>query len=237
MQLCWLYFFLSSTYLVFLLNKGVLIAYSRVYNNIPFLALKIYKNILLPIISFTLIILFIFLFFNKVNVNLQYQSYYLLFIIPSFLYSVTTLKKKDYYAELLVLINIILFLTITGMNEFFYKLYPVPIINQININQITIIILSGIIIFFALFKERINNIKEQYLTGTDLILAVLITFIYLAVQFIDLPYSYLISDTLLRSFLVYLFYKIIIAVKPGLHFSLYYTSFLIAALAVIKSIF
>ncbi len=111
-----------------------------------------------------------------------------------------------------------------------------PILTQININQILIAVLSGMIIFFVLFKERVADIRKQFLTGTDLIIAVLIIFVYLAVQFINLPESYKISDTLLRSFSVFLFYKIVITVKPRIHFSLYYVSFLVAVIAVLKSL-
>jgi len=230
--------FFSIQYILdFLIKKGLLISYSNIYNKIPDLLPKIYKNYLLPIISLGLIAVFTFLMFHEIGTSLQFYKYFLLFLIFSLLYSGTTLRGKKSYVELLVLINLILFFIITGFNGFFYKLYPVPIINQININQIFIILLSGMIIFFVLFKERVANLRQQFLTGTDLTVTVLILFIYIAVQFMNLPESYKISDTLLRSFLVFLFYKIIITVKPRIHFSLYYVSFLVAVIAVLKSLF
>jgi hypothetical protein len=126
---------------------------------------------------------------------------------------------------------------ITGLNGFFYKLYPVPLIKQLNINQIFIGVLSLTIIFFILFKERIANIRKQFLAGTDLTVAALILFIYIAAQFINLQTSYKISDTLLRSFLVYLFYKIIVVISPKYHLPLYYLSFGIAVIAIARSLF
>jgi hypothetical protein len=179
----------------------------------------------------------VLLIVNEISGGQEIYKYFLLLIIPSLLYSGTTLRKKNYYAEQLVLVNLILFFVITGLNGFFYKLYPMPIINQININQILILTLSGMIIFFVLFKERVTQIRQQFLTGTDLTVAVLITFVYIAVHLIDLPDSYKISDILLRSYLVFLFYKIIIAVIPKIHFSLYYVSFLATVIAVLKSLF
>ena len=221
----------------FVISKEHLLVYVRVYKKVPDLLPRIYKIFLLPLVSIILIVLFTILLISNVSQSQPYYKYFLLFIIPTLLYSSRSLKKNNYYAELLVLVNIILFFAITGFNGFFYNLYPIPIFGQININQIMIIALSGMIIFFVLFKERVANIIQQFLTGTDLTLSVLILSIYIATQFINLPESYKISDTLLRSFLVFLFYKIIIITTPRLHFSLYHVSFLIAIIAVLKSLF
>ena len=130
-----------------------------------------------------------------------------------------------------------MFFVITGANDFFYKAYPVPLLIQVNLNQILIAVLSFIIIFFVLFKERIASVLENFLMGTDLTIAVLILFIYIAVQFLNIPDSYKISDTLLRSFLVFIFYKILIIVKPNFHSPLYYSSFAVAILVVLISLF
>ena len=220
----------------YIISKEHLLDYFRIYKKLPDLLPKIYKKILLPVVSLFLAALFTILLFSEVKESQSYYKYFLLFIIPALLYSSRTLRKNNYYAELLVLINIILFFIITGFNDFFYKPYVIPLIGQININQILIISLSGVISFFVLFKERVANITRQFLTGTDLTLAVLIVFIYIAVQFINLPAPYKISDTLLRSFLIFLFYKIIIVTIPKVHFSLYYTSFVVAILLVVKSL-
>lgn len=229
--------FFSIEYILgFLIKKQVLITYSKFYNSIPDLIPKFYKKILLPIISLCLIILFAFLILSEVNNSVYFYRYFILLIIPSLIYSGARIKKEIYYPELLVLINIVLFFLITGLSGFFYTLYSVPIVNYINFNQIFIFILSFMIIFFALFKERVANLNQQFLTGGDLIITVLISSIYIAVQFIDLPDSYKISDTLLRSYLVYLFYKILVATSPRIHFPLYYFSFFITVAAILISV-
>src|SRR5574338_421661 len=230
-------FFSIHPIIEFIIRKKHLLTYGRMFTRIPDLIPKIYKKFLLPIISLCLAALIIFLIITEVIYSREIYMYFLLFLIPSLIYSSLELRKNTYYAELLVLINLILFFIITGLNGFFYKLYPVPFITQININQILVALLSITIIFFVLFKERIINLRQQFLTGTDLIIAVVNTFLFIAVQFLDLPDSYKISDTLLRSFLVFLFYKIIITVYPRTHFALYYISFLIAVIAVLKSVF
>ena len=220
----------------FVISKEHFLEYVRIYKKIPDLLPKIYKKFLLPLVSITLIAMFVVLVLTEVSKSQSYYKYFLLFIIPALLYSSNTLRKHNYYAELLVLVNIILFFIITGFNGFFYKMYSIPLIEQININQVLLLILSSTIMFFVLFKERISNIRQQFLTGTDLTITALILFIYIAAQFINIPDAYKISDTILRSFLIFLFYKIIIATIPRFHFSLYYTSFLIAILALTKSL-
>ena len=221
----------------FIIKKEHLLYYGQMYKRIPRAFPVIYKKFLLPIVALLIIAVFTILTLTEIKGSKQIYKYFILLIVPSLLYSGTTLRKKEYYAEILVLINLIVFFIVTGLNGFFYKLYPLPIITQININQILIITLSGMIIFFVLFKERIHNLRQQFLSGTDLTVALFIAFIYVAAQFIDLPDSYKISDTLLRSFLVFLFYKIIITIYPRTHFALYYISFLIAVIAVVKSLF
>ena len=220
----------------FIISKDHLLNYLRVYKKVPDVLPRIYKKFLLPVVSILLALLFIILIISEVKQGQSYNKYILLFIIPALLYSSTTLRRNNYYAELLVLVNIILFFIITGFDGFFYKMYSVPLFEQVNINQVLLAVLSGMIIFFVLFKERIANISLRFLTGTDLTIAVLIIFIYIAVQFINLPEPYKISDTLIRSFLIFIFYKIIIVTVPRVHFSLYYISFVAAILALTKSL-
>lgn len=230
-------FFLTKQIVGFIIKKEHLLSYGQIYKKIPLFIPVFYKKYLLPINAFLIVFVFTVLTFTEVMGSKQIYKYFLLLIIPSLLYSGITLRKKGYYAEILVLINLIVFFIVTGLNGFFYKLYTFPIIEQININQILIISLSGMIIFFVLFKERIHNLRNQFLTGIDLTIALFIAFVYVAAQFINLPDSYKISDTLLRSFLVFLYYKIMITIYPRSHFALYYTSFLIAVIAVVKSLF
>ncbi len=227
----------SVQYLLdYFIGKGLLRKFSNVYNKTPDLLLIFYKNIILPIVALYLLILFIFLLFYHVSKG-NHFNFLIILIIPFLIFLSVQLKRQNYYPELLVLINIILFFLITGFNDFFYKMYPVPLINQINLNQIFILILSVTLIFFILFKERVTNKKLQFLTGSDLILSVLILSIFVAVKFINLPDTHQISDTLLRSYLVYLFYKILVVTSPKIHFQLYYVSFFITAISVLISIF
>ncbi len=228
--------FFIKQLLEIILNKGLILKYGKIYKRVPSYFLDIYKTVLIPLISIALIILFAILIAYEVRGHGSLYFVFFLFILASILYASLRLKKYNYYAELLVLVNFIVFFLLTGLNGFFYKLHPVPVITQINLNQVFIAVLSLTIAIFLLFKERISNIRQNFLTGADLTLAVLILFVYLTVQMLNIPLAYKISDTLLRSFLVFLFYKIIIIQKPKLHFPLYYTTFGITIFAIIKSL-
>jgi UDP-GlcNAc:undecaprenyl-phosphate GlcNAc-1-phosphate transferase len=230
-------FFFVRQIVEYVISKEHLLAYGKLFKKIPMLIPNIYKYFLIPLVSFALLILIILLSSGEILKGSQYNFYLLFFVSLSFIYSMTTLRKNNYYSEVLVLINIILFFIITGANDLFYKAYPVPVLIQINFNQVFIGVLSFIIIFFILFKERIASVLENFFMGTDLTIAVLILFIYIAVQFLNIPDSYKISDTLLRGFLVFIFYKIIIIVKPRFHSFLFYGSFAITIFVVLVSLF
>lgn len=229
-------FFFIKPIIEFIIKHNYLLKYVSFYKKAPTVAITFYKKILLPLVLLLLLLLMLFLVILEIQKHQYYYIYFLFFLLPALFYSIYTFWDDHYHAELLVLINLVLFFRITGLNGFFYKPYPVPILNQININQIFIITLSIMIIFFVLFKERITNKVQQFLTGTDLTVAVLILFVYIVIKLLNIPESYRISDTLLRSFLVFIFYKILVTVKPQFHSTLYYSSYAVAGLAVLISV-
>lgn len=221
----------------FILKKEVLLAYGRMYKLIPKFSPWIYSKLLIPVVSALLFILILVLIFKE---GIQYHTVYRLSFISLvgvLFLSALSLRKNKYYAELLVMVNLVLFFALTDFNSVFYSMYPIPFLQQINLNQIMIFVLSATIILYVFFRERISDFRQQYLTGSDLTLAVIILFIYIAVRFINIDESYKISDTLLRGYLVFLFYKIIVVLYPRSHATLYYSSFTVLAIVIIKSFF
>jgi hypothetical protein len=189
----------------------------------------------LPVLGVSTVLLMLLLLFYEIE---RYQSYYLyllIFQIPALAYAVVVFRRNNYYVDLIVFLNLIIFFAITGLNGFFYKMYPVPFIMQININQVFILLFSAVVIIFILFKERIANLRTQFLTGVDLSIALSIVFVFLLSLLLDIPSAYRISDTLLRSFLLFLFYKIIITTFPRFHFSLHFTSFAVSLASLLRT--
>ena len=219
----------------FVIKKDNLLAFGRLYKLIPNRLPVLYKQFLVPVIGIVTLTLIVILLVYEIELNQTYYLYLLLFQIPALAYAVKNLRKNNYYVDLIVFLNFIIFFVVTGLNGFFYEMYPVPLINKINLNQIFIIVFSSVIVLFVLFKERIADLRTQFLTGTDLSIAVSITFIFILSQFLDVSAVYKISDTILRSFLLFLFYKIIIITYPRFHFSLHFTSFAVTFVSLLRT--
>lgn len=219
------------------IKKDNLLAFGRGFRLIPAFIPVMYKKFLVPVIGVSSVILLIFLLIKEIEKNQTYNLYFFLFLIPALVYTSLNLKKRKYYVDILIFLNFIIFFFITGLNGFFYKMYPVPYLTQVNLNQVYIFIFTIVIILFVLFKERIANHFEQFLSGVDLSIALSITFVFVMSHFLDISPIYKISDTLLRSFQLFLFYKIVITIHPKLHFILHFASFTISILAVIITTF
>jgi hypothetical protein len=71
----------------------------------------------------------------------------------------------------------------------------------------------------------------MYLSGLDLAIILLVVLLSLTSRLIPISNANLIPDTIFRSFLIYLFYKILIQIKPKFRLTLYAFSFLIVLLS------
>lgn len=221
------------------IRKDNLLYYGKLIRRMPEFFIGIYNNYLLPFVAFILFSFFVYLIFHKALMNDIRYIYLLIFSVMTFTYSLINLNKQQYVSDVLVFINFLLFFYITGFNGIFYKLYPVPLIGQININQAITILLLPILVFFVIFRERIlRNLKDHFFTGTDLILAALVISIYLFIQLSEQKIEfYKFGDILLRSFMVYIFYKIVTRRFPKLHFQLYLSTFIIVIMSLLRLVF
>ncbi|MFO7525418.1 MAG: MraY family glycosyltransferase [Ignavibacteriaceae bacterium] len=219
------------------ISKNNLLAFGRGFRLIPSFMPVMYKNFFVPALGICSSVLIAVLLISEIEKYQTYNVYFLFFLVPSLIYSALNLMKRKYYVDILIFLNLIIFFVITGLSGIFYTMYSVPVITQINLNQIYIFIFTVMIIQFILFKERIINYNIQFLNGVDLSIALSITFVFIMSHFLDISPVYKISDTLLRSFHLFLFFKIVIILYPKFHFTLHFASFAIAILAVIITIF
>lgn len=222
----------------FIIRKENLLYYGRLFKKLPANFAKIFKYYFLPIISFILFSFIAYLIIYKFSVNDEQFIYLLTFNLLSITYVLINMKSRKFISEIFVLINFILFFYITGLTNIFNKLYPVPIINFININQIISLLIIPVIVFYFLFRERISLTKsENFLNGFELIIVLLVIFSYLIVKFTSVsPTFNLISEILTRSFVFYLFYKIVSNCFPKLHTPLYFSSFAFVIIILLKAI-
>ena len=225
----------ASRIIDFIIRKENLLAIGRMYRLVPANIPVLYRSFLLPVLGVSTVLLMLLLLLYEIERHQSYYFYLLIFQIPALAYAVVVFRRNNYYVDLIVFLNLIIFFVITGLNGFFYKMYPVPFIMQININQVFILLFSVVVILFILFKERIANLRTQFLTGVDLSIALSIVFVFILSLLLDIPAAYRISDTLLRSFLLFLFYKIIIITFPRFHFSLHFTSFAVSMASLLRT--
>jgi UDP-GlcNAc:undecaprenyl-phosphate GlcNAc-1-phosphate transferase len=230
--------FISAPAIIgFIIKKDHLLFYGRSIKRFPEFLINIYKKHIIPFISIAVTVFMFLLMMNESVLKSKFNLFFLIFIFLTIVYSLLNYSKKRRYSEVIVLINLILFFIITGLNGTFYNLYHITASFAININQLFILVLFPIIIFYLFFRDRMEIEHGQFLTGVDLIIALTIGFVLVSFQFIEITDGYKISDTLLRSYLIYLLYKIVIRCFPKLQVSLYFSSFIITIMALSKSLF
>lgn len=222
----------------FIIRKENLLFYGRLINNIPNQLAEFFKFSILPTATFILFSLIAYLLVTKVSLNDVRYVYLLIFNLLTVAYVLINQKNRNRASELFVLVNFFLFFYTTGSGDLFYKLYPVPIIKFINLNQvITIIMIPVLTLFFLLRDKLFNNVYESFLSGLDLIISLMIISIYFFVKFSGYGQEYYqLCDTLIRSFLFYLLYKIIVNCFPKIRFQLYFTSFAFVIIALLRII-
>ncbi|WP_337866783.1 MraY family glycosyltransferase [Ignavibacterium sp.] len=224
--------------LEFIVKREYLLYYGRLFKLFPSNFAKIFKFYFLPLITFILFSFLVYLLAYKVAMNDKRFLYLLIFNLLTVGYVLINLKSKNYISDIFVLINFILLFYTTGNTDIFNKLYSVPIINYININQILALLIIPVIVFYFLYKERLSIAKnENFLNGLELIIVLLVVFSYLLIKLTELPANYtLISDVLTRSFMFYLFYKIVSNCFPKLHLPLYFSSFVFVIVVLFKAL-
>lgn len=141
------------------------------------------------------------------------------------IYSVVNYHKHKHLNDILVFINLIMFLFYSNYSETVYN--AVNLMNFISLRQLLILIVLPSVVFFLFFRERILQKKVTFLTGIDLIILVFI--VLLTVSSSLLPNTQILNINLIvfHSFLLYIFYKVIVTIKTTFQIPLYYSSFII----------
>ncbi len=104
-----------------------------------------------------------------------------------------------------------------------------------NIFLITIILLALLITFFIVVKDRLN-INGTLFTGIELIILVVIAMLISIRELVGTINIDAIVENLVIAFILYLWYKIIIHLKPNLNKNLFYGSFVISFISILISL-
>jgi hypothetical protein len=155
-------------------------------------------------------------------------------LFPSFIilalllvFTLINYRKSKLYTDTIVFFNILLFFTLNQNTSLLYTdLSSLPIVGNLNYHLLMIAVLFPAVGFFLLFRDRIQQNREMLLTGLDLIIVLLIVLLSISSNLLPIAKSYILTDTIFRSFLIYIFYKILIQIQPKFRPSLYVFSFL-----------
>ncbi|MGB5529231.1 MAG: hypothetical protein WBQ32_04605, partial [Ignavibacteriaceae bacterium] len=148
-------------------------------------------------------------------------------LVVLLVFTLINYKKNKLFTDTIVFFNILLFFIINQSNTLLYSdLSSLPVLGNLSYHLLMIAVLSPAVGFFILFRDRIQQKREMLLTGLDLVIVLLIVLLSISSNLIPIAKSYIITDTIFRSFLIYIFYKILIQIQPKFRPSLYVFSFL-----------
>jgi len=217
----------ANRLLGFILKKERLLIYGRTINRFPQFLINYYKVLVVPITAIFVFSSFIFFLAKGKYLNAE-------FLVPSFviialllIFTIINYKRNKFFTDIVVFFNVLLFFIITQSNNVLYKdISNLPLFGNLNYHLLIVGILLPVIAFFLFFRDRIQQNRPMLLTGLDLVIVLLIILLSISSNLIPIAKSYLITDTIFRSFLIYIFYKIVIQIQPKFRPSLYTFSFL-----------
>lgn len=202
--------------------------FRNLYNKIPEIFISIFLKIILPAFSVILAAVLVQLIPIKSKISDYLLILSIIFIGLLLFYSIITYNKNKTMTDIFVFVNLLLFLLISNYSDTLNS--KVTFYMLITSNQLLMLIVLPILVFFLFFRERLLVSKVTFLSGMDLIIALFI--VLLTVSSSLLPNSQInsINAVVFNSFLLYIFYKVIVTVKNKILIPLYYSSFILPIL-------
>lgn len=206
-------------------QNGNSLVFRKFYLKFPEILITIFIRILLPLLSLILITIFVGLIPIKSSINEYLILLSIAFIIMLLIYSIINYQRHKHLNDILVFINLIMFLFYSNYSETIYN--TMSFLNFISLRQLLIVLVLPSVVFFLFFRERILHKRVTFLTGIDLIILVFI--VLLTVSSSLLPNSQITNINLIvfHSFLLYIFYKVVVTIKSSFQVPLYYSSFIV----------
>lgn len=195
------------------------------YTKLPEIFITLFLKIFLPVFSLFLLAVLISFIPLKSNVNNYLIMLSIAFIILLLMYSIINYQRNKQLSDILVFVNLIMFLLYSNYSDTIHKTFS--LINFISSRQLLDLIVIPSVVFFLFFRERILQKKATFLTGIDLIILVFIVLLTVSSGLLPSTQIANINSITFHSFLLYIFYKVIVAVKAKFQMVLYYSSFII----------
>ena len=215
------------------INKILVIAQRKVhqsffrdlYTKLPEIFITMFLKIFLPLLSLLLLAVLISFIPLKSNVNNYVILLSIAFIILLLMYSIINYQKNKQHSDILVFVNLIMFLLYSNYSDTIHKTFS--LINFISPRQMLDLIVIPSVVFFLFFRERILQKRTTFLSGIDLIILVFIVLLTVSSGLLPNIQIANINSIAFQSFLLYMFYKVIVTVKVKFQLALFYISFII----------
>lgn len=219
----------ANRLLHFMINRDRLVKIGRTVNRFPQFLLNYYKIAIVHIISLFTVAYFVILLLgeDKPIVELIYPSLILIAILLIFI--IVNFNKNKVLTDIIIFFNILIFFIINQPHSILYEdILNLPVLGNLNYNLLIIGILLPVIGFFLVFRERLKTEQGMFFSGLDLIIILIVLLLSITSGLIPISKSYIIADTIFRSYLIYTFYKVLISIEPKFRIYIYVFSFVIA---------
>ncbi|MBK9099366.1 MAG: undecaprenyl/decaprenyl-phosphate alpha-N-acetylglucosaminyl 1-phosphate transferase [bacterium] len=222
----------ANRILQFIIQREKLVVYGRAVNKFPQFLINYYRIGVLPVVGLMLLYFFIFLLIGEDGPIAE-------FLIPSFIiiglllvFAVLNYQRNKLITDIIVFFNILIFFILNQTHNVLYvDISYLPVFGNLTYHLLIVSILLPTVGFFLIFKDRILKQESSFFTALDLIIILIIILLSITSSLIPVSKSYLISDTIFRSFLIYAFYKVIINIQPKFRFYLFTGSFVFVILS------
>ncbi len=199
--------------------------FHNLYTKVPEIFITLFLKILLPAASIVIPAILIGLIPIKSNLSYQLILLSITFIVILLIYAIISYRRNKYLSEILVFVNLIMFLLYSNYSEILHN--KLNLLSFISPGQLLILIILPMEVFFLFFRERILKKKVTFLAGIDLIILVFIVLLTVSSNLLPNSQMMNINSIVFYSFLLYIFYKVIVTVKTEFQIPLYYLSFII----------
>ena len=218
----------ASKILQYMIDREKLLVYGRAVNKFPQFLINYFKSGVIPLVGLFIVYYFIYLLFSEYGPIAE-------FLIPSFIivgllliFTMVNYNKSKILTDIIVFINILIFFIINHTGDVLYQdISELPILGNLTYHLLLVGILLPVIGFFLIFRERITSQNWKFFTGLEFIIILVVLLLSITANLIPVTKSYLITDTIFRSFLIYTFYKILVYIQPRSRIYIFIFSFLI----------
>ena len=214
-----------------IIRKSYSIIYGKILRLFPEVIINFYKSYFIPILAISITGLMLFLTVRNSFSDNNLSTLTLILFILIIVYSVVNYKINKGVTHLIFFFNVLIFFLLVGNIDIHFKIIELPYLSDFNIYKMITVMLLPTIAFFLVFRERIYSNGGMFLSGVDLIVTVFVALAFISSNLIPVRFAGVISNAVFSSFLIYLFYKIVVRLQPKFQIPIFAVSFLVVGIS------